>query len=128
MSEEKNTTTTEAKIDSLEEQIKKLSDLITSKKSKLGRKKGQGKGRPTKTKETVLNSQVIFYLKDTDKKLFFDICDQLLTAPSEILRDYIIEFNRKNKKILTEDTAPQSPTNTAQPTDADGTDGEGNLL
>lgn len=127
MSEDKDKTT-ETKLDNLEEQIKKLTELITSKKSKLGRKKGQGKGRPTKTKETILNSQIIFYLMDTDKKLFFDICDQIQTAPSEILRDYVIEFNRKNMKILTEDTAPNSPTDTAQPSDADGTDGEGNLL
>ena len=97
--------TTDEKIEILNNTINELTELIKGKKSNLGRKKGQGKGRPGWTKENPLNSSISFVLREEDKDLFFKICDQLRKAPSEIARDLVLDFNKKNKKILkTQDT------------------------
>ena len=107
----KNTTTEDKKLKELEDQIKFLTELIIKKKKKTGRKPGEVRGR--KVASDPLNETLTISIKEKDKKIFYNLCKELELNPSELIRAYILDFNKKNKKALKDST-----------TESDTTDGD----
>lgn len=81
--------------DKIMEALERLTSEIRAKKSKLGRKPNERRGRK---KESQNKDRITFYLDREIKDDFYNFCFERGKNPSELLRDFVVNYIKPCKR------------------------------